>query len=477
MPTSASVDLTSYDTAAFQQLFRYAEDIKLLLKRNKERHAENQLDNVTGLPTWDVLAAQAGRVLAVRQCEAKPLLLVLSVRRLREINGALGRETGDRVLRHVADTLRGAIREDDRLARLGGPEFVIVSQMDVCSAERLVAHVQATPVILDGQEICAELSVGGAYLSSGAPDFSAALRKASIALGFAKNYLLRRTCMYTPSMESTCSRENMTIEADLWHAVQRGEFNLLYQPQVNTKNCSLAGVEALLRWEHPVFGNIIPSRFIPIAERNGAIVSIGAWVVRKACEQLRDWKVQGLGNITMAVNISPQQLKSETFLGVLRTALHENRISPESLELEVTESEIMSAYGQAKGILDQVHDLGIRIAVDDFGTGHSNLSRLKDIPINRLKIDRSLICDIETDTRAQAVVSCIMNLSSALDIDVVVEGVESNGQLEQLQKHGCHIVQGFLFGRPMRPEDFSEEAFQGYPHLLVQNTVIGFPHL
>ncbi len=466
MPNSLA-NLASYDTAAYQQLFRYAEDIQLLLnqkkqfEQNNEDRAENGIDDVTGLPPWDLLVAQAERVLAERQKGATSLLLILNVQGLREINNALGYETGDRVLRHLADTLRRTFRTDDLLARLRGDEFAIFSQMDARHAEESIARLLSTPLILDGQEICVGLSVGGTYVSSGHFDFSSALREASIALSFARSNRLSLICMYAKAMESRYSRESVAIDADLWHAAQREELYLLYQPQFAMNDCSrLVGVEALLRWEHPAFGNITPSRFIPIAERNGAMVTIGAWVLMRACQQLQAWNADGLGNVTMAVNVSPRQLRSETFLDVLKIALRETRIAPASLELEIIESEIMSSYDQVKAILEQIRDLGVRIAIDDFGTGHSSLSRLKDLPVSRLKIDRSLICDIETDARAQAVVSCIMDLSSALDIDVVAEGVERRGQLEQFRKHGCHFLQGFLFGRPMQPESFRQETFQ-----------------
>lgn len=467
MPGSFQADTASHDPAAYLQLFRYAEDIQVLLEQKKQmelrkpNRAASQIDGVTGLPTWTPLAEQADRTLAVAHLlGATLLLLVLNISGLRKINNTLGRETGDRVLRHIADNLRHAIPENDLLARLEGDEFVIVSHMSASQAEKSITRALSAPLVVDGHEIRIGLSIGGARLAKDSPDFSTLFRKANIALGFARSYKLNYICLYSDPMETQYSRESMTIDADIWHAMQRDELYLNYQPRVATQEPHhLEGAEALLRWKHPVLGNIAPSKFIPAAERNGALIPIGAWVLRKSCEQLRVWSAQGLEDMTMAVNVSPQQLRSSTFLDTLTGVLRETGISPASLELEITESEIMSSHDLAKDILTRIRQLDVRIAIDDFGTGHSSLSRLKDLPISRLKIDRSLICDIETETRAQAVISCIMDLSTALDIDVVAEGVERSGQLEKLKEYGCHYVQGFFFGQPMLPEIFYHWAF------------------
>ena len=452
--------VTAHDSLIYQQLFRYAEDIQTLLDQNSrlelnnETLVENRIDSVTGLPTRDFLVEQAAGMLLERTESQKLLLVALNVSGLRKINNALGREAGDQMLRHVGDKLRRAILENDLLARVEGDEFVIVSRMPASYAEQSIAQELSPPFIIDGDEISIAVSMGGAYVTNEDSDLLSILRKASVALGIARSYRLHHICIYAQAMDSLCSRESMAIDTGIWHAAQRDELYLVYQPRVATQDGrTLEGVEALLRWSHPVLGNIPPSTFIPAAERNGAIVTIGAWVLRNSCQQLKAWKEAGIANMTMAVNVSPHQLRSDTFLDTLEKALEETAISPESLELEIIESEIMSSFDLVKDILTQIRDIGVRIAIDDFGTGHSNLSRLRDLPVNRLKIDRSLVCDIATDPRAQAVVSCIVGLASALDVDIIAEGVESGRQFEQLKTLGCHYVQGYLFGRPLRPDD------------------------
>lgn len=449
-----------HESLIYQQLFRYAEDIQTLLDQNSHLKLNNatlvgsRIDSVTGLPTWDFLVEQMTGLLLDRTEGEKLLLIALNVSGLRKVNNAFGREKGDRLLRHVGDKLQQAILENDLLARVDGDEFVIVSRLSASEVEKSITHELSPPFIMDGNEICIAVSMGGAYITNEGPDLLSILRKASVALGIARSYRLHHICIYAQAMDSLCSRESVAIDTGIWHAAQRDELYLVYQPRVATlDHRTLEGVEALLRWSHPVLGEIPPSTFIPAAERNGAIVTIGAWVLRNSCQQLKAWKEAGIENMTMAVNVSPHQLKSDTFLDTLKKALEETAISPESLELEIIESEIMSSFDLVKDVLTRIREIGVRIAIDDFGTGHSNLSRLRDLPVNRLKIDSSLVCDIATDPRTQAVVSCIMGLASALDIDIVAEGVENSKQFEQLKTLGCHYVQGYLFGRPLRPDD------------------------
>lgn len=466
MLTSANIASTAYDAAAYQQLYRYADDLRALLqqhsspKRNDDALAGKPCDLVTGLPKWDASASRGISIVARRQARVRSLLLVLNVHGLRRINITLGRDFGDDVLRLFAARLRDAIHADDLLARFESDEFVVVSSMTASEAEAAIMGI-LTPVVLKGHEISVGLSVGGVCLSDDETDLSVAFRKACIALDAASKHGVQRICLYSAVMEADYSREDMTIEADLGHAVEREELHLVYQPQIDTRaGGRLAGVEALLRWQHPILGNIPPSRFIPIAENNGALVSIGEWVLRQACMQLRAWKAGGLEHVSMAVNVSPGQLRNALFMSTLRSSLQESGIAPGSLELEITESEIMSSPDLMTDLLTQIRDLGVRIAIDDFGVGHSNLARLRDLPIDRLKIDQSLIRDIETDVKAQAVVSCVMSLGVALGVDVIAEGVECEGQLKQLSGYGCHFIQGFLFGRPVPPGDLNSETFR-----------------
>ena len=245
------------------------------------------------------------------------------------------------------------------------------------------------------------------------------------------------------------------IESALEQALANDEFYLLYQPQIAINGGRLSGVEALLRWRTPLADPPSPEVFIPIAERSGLIVDIGNWVLHAACRQLRSWQLAGLGNLRMAVNVSPQQLHEPTFAGQVMAALQENGLASSVLELEITESELMHYPQTAITMLQELRACGISIAIDDFGTGHSSLARLHKLPVDRLKVDRSFVCDLDCDNEARAISACIVGLARSLNLEVIAEGVETTQQLRHLLEQGCHAIQGFLFARPMPPDALS----------------------
>ena len=261
--------------------------------------------------------------------------------------------------------------------------------------------------------------------------------------------------------------ERQSLEEDLRHALERGEFSLHYQPKINLKTGRIAGAEALLRWTHPTRGPISPARFIPVAEDSGLIVPIGNWVLRAACTQASTWIAQGLGFGNLAVNISAMEFRNEHFLPGVLAILKETKLDPKALELELTETVLMRHAGITESILKALREQGIQLAIDDFGTGYSSLSYLKKFPINALKIDRSFIQQINENQTG--IVAAIISMGRSLGLRVVAEGVETTEELEFLQSHLCDEAQGFYFSRPLPPENFAELLRTGLPETILAN--------
>jgi diguanylate cyclase (GGDEF)-like protein len=379
-------------------------------------------------------------------------VLFIDLDNFKDANDAFGHAVGDAMLIEVAKRLRGGLRSADVLARLGGDEFAVVLT-DVASeasagetAQRLLRMLQGDEINVGDVVLNVEASMGLAYAdcSTNAADL---LRNADLAMYEAKRdgggcLQTYRTGLHTAALRRT------ELEAELRVALEREEFVVFYQPILDVKAHRVIGTEALVRWQHPTRGLVGPNDFITAAEQSGLVVRLGAWVLRTACEQTAQWQ-QVDPELTVAVNLSPRQLLDRTLVATVTDVLKQTGLRPESLTLEITEGSVIKDYEATVPVLNALRAMGVKLALDDFGTGYSSLSYLKQLPVNSVKIDRSFVNDLDSDTPNDHIVAAIIDLAHALGLSVTAEGAETEGQLQVLQAMGSDQVQGFLLGRPM----------------------------
>jgi EAL domain-containing protein (putative c-di-GMP-specific phosphodiesterase class I)/GGDEF domain-containing protein len=356
-------------------------------------------------------------------------------------------------LRQVADRLRTQSREGDTIARMGGDEFVVlienyVDRDDISArAQRLVAQLSA-PYVLGSNDCHVTVSIGISVFPADGSDAQTLLKAADVAMYRAKDTGRGSYLFYSAAM-NVHTLERLELESDLRHALERREFLLHYQPKVEVATGLITGIEALLRWNHPRRGLISPMEFIPLAEETGLIVPIGEWVLATACERTKGWQDQGLSKLDVAVNLSARQFADPMLLPKLTNIIRRSGLEPSSLELEITESLVMSHGESAVAVLQKLKSIGVRIAIDDFGTGYSSLAYLKRFPIDTIKVDRSFIRDIPSDSGDKQITRAIIALAHSLKLRVVAEGVETADQLEFLRGQRCDTVQGYYLHRPL----------------------------
>jgi diguanylate cyclase (GGDEF)-like protein/PAS domain S-box-containing protein len=464
-PQWVTVSAVRDDSGATLSFIAVFSDLARLIEAERKLSDLANHDTLTALPNRRLLDDRAEQALAAARRDGSCVsVLYIDLDRFKPINDRLGHGIGDIVLQQVAGRLRAAVREGDTVARVGGDEFVILAlgsglDADLSRIAGKAIEVLSAPFVAGEHELLIGASIGGARYPQDGQEMAALLKHADLAMYAAKEAGGNHFCLFESAIGAPPSAEKITLGSEIWHALERQELYLVYQPQVASNGqTTLLGCEALLRWRHPTLGEIAPDRFIPLAEKNGAIVAIGDWVLKNACQQLQTWKAQGLDHITLSVNVSPRQLRNNALEATLASVLKETGIIPARLELEVTESEVMKHHEAEACPLGPLRALGVKIAIDDFGTGYSSLSRLKHLPIDRLKIDQSFVRDLETDSGAQAISSCIVGMGVAMGLEVIAEGVETLEQLQQLHAQGCHLIQGYLIGRPMRPDVFLEWA-------------------
>jgi len=405
-------------------------------------------------------------------------VLVLGLDRFKLINETLGPAVGDAVLKTVGERLRRCVRPvdprsqpagegsgDDPLARLGGDEFALLV-VDVATPELATRVAQrlfqamVEPCVVGEHELDITCSIGIALSPQDGTDTDTLLSNAGAAVHAAKREGRGRIRHYDAAMSLDVKR-HLTIETDLRRALQAGELCVHYQPKVDTRSRDLVGAEALLRWQHPLRGMISPMEFIPVAQASGLIVPITDWLISSVCRQLAQWREDGLVNVPVSVNIDAASLHGAGLTETIAAALDEFAIDVNLLELEVTESSLMRDLGGASRLLDQLKHLGLRIALDDFGTGYSSLTYLKRFPVNVLKIDRAFIKDLPDDANDAALTGAIIAMGQSLGLDLVAEGVETEAQAAFLLQRGCHLVQGYLYSRPLPVEAFELVLRQG----------------
>jgi diguanylate cyclase (GGDEF)-like protein len=383
--------------------------------------------------------------------------MLVDLDRFKLINDSLGLETGDLIIKGVADRLVQTLRKSDTVARLGGDEFMLLllgtnGAEAAARVAQKVLEVLKPPLRADAHELTTSASIGIALFPHDGDDADTLIKNADNALSRAKEQGRNHYQFYTDDMNAAAF-ERLMLESRLRKALEHGEFVIYYQPKVSLADGAVLGVEALLRWFHPDLGLVPPAEFIPLAEETGLIVPIGAWVLRTACAQVRRWHRMGHARLELAVNISARQFQEKNLVATIAAAVDESGIAADLLELELTESVIMRDAPEAARRLKELTALGLRLAIDDFGTGYSSLGYLKAFPISTLKIDRSFVRDVDRDPNSAALAQAIIALASSLKHKVVAEGVETREQLDLLRACGCQELQGYVFSRPLPPEE------------------------
>ena len=410
-------------------------------------------DVLTGLPNRSLFLDRLKQSLSQARWHKRLVaVLFFDADRFKNINDTLGHDVGDQLLQAIAQRLVGSLRERDTVARFGGDEFVMVlndiaSSSDVGQLAKKILAAMQPPFVVNNVTLHVTASIGISLFPADGEEAGGLLSKADVAMYRAKDLGRNHYQFYSTEMGAR-ALERLSMENSLRLALERDQFVLHYQPQVDVSDGRIIGVEALLRWQHPDTGLVSPLEFIPLLEETGLIIPVGEWVLHTACAQLAQWRKNGC-DLRMAVNLSSIQFNSPGLLQVITDTLVANQLSPECLELEITESILMRRDGSAAAILMSLDEMGIHLGLDDFGTGYSSLSYLRRFPIHTLKIDRSFIRDIPDDAEDSAITHAIIVMGKTLKLELIAEGVETKIQADYLQSLGCHIMQGFLFSQPL----------------------------
>ena len=428
------------------------------------KQAEAQLfhlahfDALTGLPNRASLMERLERAqIECLQSGHRLAILFVDLDRFKLINDTLGHAVGDELLQEVSRRFQSVLRESDLVCRTGGDEFVVAltrlqDQKEIATLAARLLKPLARPFQVGPHEIYVTASVGIGVFPEDDGELEALVKKADIAMYHAKSRGRNNYQFYNPRMDEHMERR-LVLLAGLRRALEAGEFRVLYQPKVDVASGRITAMEALARWDHPELGMIGPSEFVPLAEESGLIFALGEWVLREACRQAVAWQALGHPPVRMGVNLSGYQLQQPGMARTVLGILEETGLAPEWLELEITETVLMQSPTLAIGVLEEIRGLGIHVSIDDFGTGYSSLAQLKRFSVNTLKIDKSFIQDLEHNPADAAIATAIIAMGACLNLQVVAEGVETEGQLTFLQGKACQGAQGFLFCGPVGPEE------------------------
>ncbi|SDG96656.1 EAL domain-containing protein [Janthinobacterium sp. YR213] len=439
-----------------------ASSLDISERKASERQIEHMAhhDALTGLANRHVSNLRLAAAIAqARRSGEKVGVLFVDLDRFKHVNDALGHHVGDALLQSVSARLLQLVREGDTVSRLGGDEFVVIlngigdaASIAALLDTRLIPAMRQ-PHQVEGNELYVSCSVGVAIYPDHGGDMDTLMRHADAAMYQAKSGGRDHARMFTPQMQEQ-QLQQLHLESDLRHAIERQELVLYYQPRIDAKSSRLNGVESLIRWQHPQHGLIAPDSFIPAAEESGLIVSIGAWVIREACRQQVAWREAGAGDIAVSINLSAIQLKSGGLVATLREVLREFPVTPGQIEFELTESILMDNVDDTIATLHAIKALGFALSIDDFGTGYSSLNYLCRFPLDKLKIDMSFVQDIHGSPQNLAVTKTIIGLGHTLGLTVTAEGVESAADADVLRHAGCDELQGYYFARPMPQAHF-----------------------
>jgi diguanylate cyclase (GGDEF)-like protein len=415
-------------------------------------------DTLTGLPNRTLLNERLDTAISEAHASGRKVAVIfLDLDRFKIINDSLGHSAGDALLCEVAQRLRENLRDHDTVARVGGDEFLIVladledESIARSASERILGAITDN-FTAKGALLNITSSIGISVFPEHGHDSETLIKNADAAMYCAKEGGRNRVRLFADEMNVN-ALERLTMENSLRLAIEREELYLEYQPQFDIASGRITGLEALLRWRHPENGVVSPGKFIPVAENSGLILPIGEWVLTTACRQSRVWQDQGLLAVPIAVNVSAVQFRQEGFCDKIRDALRTARLPPEFLELELTESLLLSNEDVVSEVIEELKGMGVRLSIDDFGTGYSSLSYLRRLPVSKLKIDQSFVRDLAFSTDDAAITIAIINMAKNLNLKVIAEGVETEAQLEFLRAHRCDELQGYFFSRPLPPAE------------------------
>jgi diguanylate cyclase (GGDEF)-like protein/PAS domain S-box-containing protein len=457
----ALAEVTTAETGCVEKLFGTLQDI------SDQKTAEERIrflayyDSLTGLPNRALISDRIMTAASIaRRRRTKFAVLSLNIDRLKTINDSFGLAVGDILLRDFAARLKGCVRDEDSVARLAGDEFLILLQgIEVAdrasrTAQRILDKMKEAFRIED-LHIVITVSIGIAVYPEHGIDANMLIKNAEAAMYVAKTSDRGIFRFFTPEMNAK-SAERMLLEHELRQALKNDELVVHYQPQLDLATNTLSGFEALVRWQHPARGMISPNQFISLAEEVGLIVQIGEQVMRKVCFQIKQWQKQGLHAVPVAVNVSSVQFRQINFPATVRAALQDSGIGMDCLELELTESLLLSNADVGLNVLGELTKMGLKLLIDDFGTGYSSLSYLKRLPVYKLKIDQSFVQGLPSDQDDVAIVRAIIGIATSLHMSVIAEGVETEAQLDFLRGCGCNEIQGYFYGKPL-PSDLATE--------------------
>ena len=419
-------------------------------------------DALTGLPNRTLLQDRLAYALAIaRRQKHKLAILFLDLDRFKDINDSLGHSVGDLLLQAVAERLKTWARDQDTVARLGGDEFLLmlthVKEVPDAAvvAERLIDAVTAEFVV-QGHTLNVTCSVGISIFPEHGAEPETLIKNADAAMYSAKDNGCNNFRFFTADMNAQVV-QRLALESSLRLALDKKQLFLVYQPQIDIDSGRITGLEALLRWQHPEFGLVPQDKFIGIAENSGLIVPIGEWVLRTACSQARKWQDEGLNAVSIAVNVSAVQFRQVGFCELIRKVLHETNLAPQHLELELTESLLLSNADLMLSVVQELKAMGVTLAIDDFGTGYSSFSYLRQFRVSKLKIDRIFIRDVAVNPDDAAITTAIISMAKSLRLKVIAEGVENEGQVAFLRAHQCDEIQGYYFSKPLAADEVADK--------------------
>jgi diguanylate cyclase (GGDEF)-like protein/PAS domain S-box-containing protein len=423
-------------------------------------------DALTELPNRTLLLDRLAKALAsARRRKDKVAILFFDLDRFKDINDSRGHAVGDLLLQEVAVRLKTWAREQDTVARVGGDEFLIVltgirEVGDAAVAAKRLMDAMTAELVIQGHSLNVSCSLGISIFPEHGADGETLIKNADAAMYCAKGIGRNNVQFFTADMNAQAV-ERLTLENNLRLALEKKEFFLVYQPQMDIATGRIIGLEALLRWQHPKLGLVPPDRFIRIAENSGLIVPIGEWVLRTACSQARKWQDEALPAVSVAVNVSAVQFRQEGFCQLVRKVLDETGLAPQYLELELTESLLLANADMTFSVLEELTALGVTLAIDDFGTGYCNFTSLRQFGVSKLKIDRSFIRDVAVKPDEAAITTAIISMAKSLNLKVIAEGVEDEAQMSFLRAHQCDEIQGYYFSKPLAVDKVADKL-RGY---------------
>ncbi len=437
----------------------------LVLFRSQNKVEPVGVDALTGLPQIDIFLDRVDQALiSSRRDKSKIAMFIINLDRFALINDGLGRDYGDKVLKKISSRLMSSFRESDTISRIEGDTFGLLMKVteethSAIVAEKVLQNL-SRPILIENRKIVVNASIGIATCRGGGERADRIMAFAESAMHHAKNRGGKVYQFFDSDLNETAIRR-IELENNLRNAIEEEEFLLFYQPKVDITTSKIVGAEALIRWNHPQQGMVPPFKFIPVAEETGLIIDVGRWVLNEACRQNKEWQRQKLPPLSVAVNVSPRQFQYPGFFEDVKNAIEQSGLNPDFLELEITESMLMSDVEEVVNKLKKLTGFGLSMAIDDFGTGYSNLSYLVRFPVSTLKIDRAFVKDVETDDAIAALTHSIIRMSRNLNLKIVAEGAENKNHISFLKDHGCNVVQGYYYSKPLPAQEFGELLKKG----------------